>query len=635
MKKIIFTISFIFLTHFCFSQKKEITLEDIFQKNTFAVKRIQGIRPMKNGEHYTTQSGQKEQYIVMYEYKTGNAVDTVLKSSWLKNPGQHSGIEIEDYQFSLDESKILITSESEQIYRHSTRENYYIYDRKSKTTTFISANGKQMYAEFSPDGRKIGFARDNNLFAYDIASKKETQVTADGKVNNIINGSTDWVYEEEFSFDKAWFWSPDGSKIAYYRFDESNVNEVSMNKYGTLYPTEYKFKYPKAGEENAKVQIFIYDVKTTLKQMVDLGNDYEYIPRIKWTQSFQPIQIGSDIKSPLLSVQRMNRLQNKLELLLAYPFSGQIKTILIETSDTYIEISDNLTFLPNGNEFIWSSEKDGFNHLYLYEMNGNMMYQITKGNWDVLEMKGYDEKKKTLYYLSTEISPNNRNLYSISLDGTNKKKLSPIPGTDDADFNTTFTYYIHTYTNANRPPVIVLRTADGAEVRTLEDNTELLRKTNDYNLTAKEFFKFKTIDGTELNGWMMKPASPQPLSKGEGQKYPVLMFVYGGPGINTVNDTWDRDYFWYQMICANGYIIVSVDNRGTGGRGKKFRDCTYKQLGKIETEDQIEAAKYLATLSYVNKNRIGIWGWSYGGYMSSLCIMKGADVFNMAMAVGA
>ncbi|MBI4945183.1 MAG: S9 family peptidase [Bacteroidetes bacterium] len=636
MKKI-FPLCFLLFTLCSFAQKKEITLEDIWQNKTFAVKRIQGTRSMKNGEHYTTLDNNR---IVMYEYKTGNAVDTVLKGEWLtslvgiSNPDQHSIISIEDYQFSSDESKILITSGSEQIYRHSTRENYYIYDRKNKTTTFISSNGKQMYAEFSSDGSKIGFARDNNLFVYDIASKKETQITTDGKVNNIINGSTDWVYEEEFGFDKAWFWSPDGSKIAYYRFDESNVKEFSMNKYGTLYPTEYKFKYPKAGEENAKVQIYIYDIGTTLKQMVDLGKDYEYIPRIKWTQTFQPLQAGSDIKVSVLSVQRMNRLQNKLELLLAYSFSGQTKTILTETSDTYIEITDNLSFLPNGNEFIWSSDRDGYDHLYLYDMSGNMINQITKGNWDVMEMKGYDEKKQVVYYLSSEASATDKNLYSISLDGSNKKKLSNLPGTDEADFNTTFTYYTHTYTNANRPPTIVLRTADGAEVRTLESNTELLIKLNDYNLVTKEFFKFKTSDGTELNGWMMKPTAPLVgISNPDQHKYPVLMYVYGGPGINTVNNTWDKDYMWYQMLCAKGYMIVSVDNRGTGERGAEFKKTTYKQLGKLETEDQISAAKYLGTLPYVDAKRIGIWGWSYGGYMSSLSILKGADVFKMAMAV--
>ncbi len=619
MKRIIYILVLFSIQLFA-QQKQEITLEDLFQKNTFAVKRVYGIRSMNNGEHYTTQGANASgSFVVKYEYKSGKAVDTVLKSSWIAPAlkGATGNAEIEDYQFSSDENKLLISSASEPIYRHSTRANYYIYDIKTKTTTFISANGKQMYAEFSPDGKNIGFVRDNNLYVYDVASGKETAITNDGKWNSIINGATDWVYEEEFSFAKAWQWSPDGSKIAYYRFDESKVKEYNFIKYGTLYPTDYSYKYPKAGEENSKVQIYFYDVKSGNKVMADLGNEYEYIPRIKWTTH-----------SNSLSVQRMNRLQNKLELLLADATSGKTKTLLSENSDTYIEISDNLTFLPNGQEFIWSSEKDGFNHFYLYEMTGQLVYQITKGNWDVVEMKGYDEKNKIIYYTSTEISPTEKNLYSISLDGQTRKKLSPLQGTDDGEFNSTFTFYIHTYTNANRPPAIVLRSANGTEVRTLEDNTVLLKKLNDYNLTTKEFFKIKTSGGTELNAWKMLP-----LNFDEKKKYPVLMTVYGGPGINTVNDTWERDYMWYQMLCSKGYIIVSVDNRGTGGRGKKFRDCTYKQLGKFETEDQIEAAKYLGTLPFVDKSRIGIWGWSYGGYMSALCITKGADVFKSAIAV--
>lgn len=609
---------------------KQITLEDIYQKNYFGAKRIFGIRSMNNGEHYTTSGGNfSEQFIVKYEYKTGNAVDTILKNTWLKVKGKDAVISMEGYEFNKDETKVLVSSESEQIYRHSTKEDYYIYDIRSKTTTFISSAGKQMFAEFSPDGKKIGFCRDNNLFVYDIASGKETKVTLDGKANNIINGSTDWVYEEEFSFDKAWFWSPDGSKIAYYRFDESKVKEFSMNKYGTLYPSQYKFKYPKAGEDNSKVQIYIYDIRSGSRVMADLGQEYEYVPRIKWTNN-----------PNFLSIQRMNRLQNKLELLFADASNGKTKVILTETSDTYIEISDDLTFLPAGSDpagFIWTSDRDGYNHLYLHDMNGILTYQITKGAWDVMDFIGYDDKNKIFYYTSTEISPTDKNLYSVSLEGTNKKKMSPLAGFDDAAFNSTFTYYIHTQASANRPPATVLRTADGAEVRILEDNTTLLRKTNDYSLVTKEFFKFTTTDGTELNGWMMKPVTPAEKSKGSPKggepRFPVLMFVYGGPGSNTVKNTWDRDYFWYQMLCQKGYMVVSVDNRGTGGRGAKFKKCTYKQLGKYETEDQIEAAKYLGTLPYVDKSRIGIWGWSYGGYMSSLCITKGADVFKMAMAV--
>lgn len=670
MRKILlFLLVFLFLAYLSFSQekkvkekkaaspkkteaapviaKKDISLEDIYQKNYFAVKRIQGIRSMKNGEHYTTLGyTANEQFIVKYEYKTGNPVDTILKNSWLKVKGKDAVISFEGYDFSNDEAKLLLSSESEQIYRHSTREYYYIYDIASKTTTFMSAAGKQMLAEFSPDGKKIGFVRDNNLFMYDVASGKETRVTAEGKLNSVINGTTDWVYEEEFSFDKAWFWSPDGSKLAYYRFDESKVKEFSMNKYGTLYPTDYKFKYPKAGEDNSKVAIWVYDVKNGTRVMADMGTEYEYIPRIKWTNS-----------SNLISIQRLNRLQNKLELLFTDATTGKSRVVLTETSDTYVDVSDDLAFLPSNSDptgFIWSSDRDGYNHLYLHDMNGILTYQITKGNWDVMNFVGYDDKNKIFYYTSTEISPTDKNLYSITLDGTNKRKMSPLAGYDEAVFNSTFTYYIHTQSSANRPPTVALRTTDGAEVRTLEDNTTLLRKTNDYTLTTKEFFKFTTTDGTELNGWMMKPQPPLssarnvPLSPKGGKsgaqsppsgggggvgRYPVLMFVYGGPGSNTVKNSWDRDYFWYQMLCQKGYIIVSVDNRGTGGRGAVFKKCTYKQLGKLETEDQIEAAKYLCTLPFVDKSRIGIWGWSYGGYMSSLCVLKGADVFKMAMAV--
>ncbi|HET7819242.1 MAG TPA: S9 family peptidase [Bacteroidia bacterium] len=600
-----------------YAQKKEVTLEDIFKKNVFPVKKIEGIRSMKNGVHYSTLSTTpKEQCIVMYEYKTGNAIDTILKSSWLKSGS--ASIEIDDYQFSSDENKILISSASEKIYRHSTKENYYIYDRKNKTTTFISSNGKQMYAELSPNGDKIGFVRDNNLFVYDIASAKETAVTEDGKWNHVINGATDWVYEEEFSFAKGWFWSPDGSKISYYRFDESNVKEYSITKFeSNLYPLDYTYKYPKAGEENSKVDIYVYNVSAGSKQKINLGNEYEYIPRIKWTNS-----------SNLLSIQRMNRLQNKLDLLFADVVSGNVNTIISENSATYIEISDNLTFLPNGSEFIWSSENDGYNHLYLYNMSGKLINQITKGNWDVINFYGYDDKTKSIFYTSSALSPANQTLFSCKVNGSNVKQLFSEKGTDIAEFNSIFSYYILNHSDANTPPVTILCTADGKTVRTLENNSALTEKMKTYSLTRKELFSFKSSQGIELYGWKMLPQNFDAT-----KKYPVLMFVYGGPGKNTVNDMLERDYWWYQLLCSKGYIVVSVDNRGTQRRGRAFRECTYKQMGKLETEDQMEAAKYLGTLPYVDKSRIGIWGWSYGGFMASSCIFKGADIFKAAIAV--
>lgn len=626
MKKTIVAFILITLSSLTFSQK-QFTLEDVFSPS-FSPQRIHGIRSMKDGQHYTTlSSNSNEQFIVKYEYKTGNAVDTLLKSSWLIE-----NTIIDNYQFNHDESKILVSSEAEPIYRHSTKENYYLYDLKTKRATFISQNGKQMYAEFSPDGSKVGFVRDNNLYVYDIASAKETAITNDGKPNHIINGATDWVYEEEFSFDKAWQWSPDGNYIAYYRFDESNVKEFNMQKYGTLYPSDYRFKYPKAGEDNSKVEIYVYDLKQHSSVKVNFPSLYEYFPRIKWIPNAPLTDKNIGKEQNMLTIMGMNRLQNKLDLLIYNVKEKTVNNIISETSDTYIEVHDNLTFLSGRKEFLWTSERSGYNHIYLYTLDGDMLYPITHGKWDVIEIKGVDQKNDVIYYTSTEISPTQKSLYSVTLDGKVRKKLSPVPGTDDAQFSNTCSYYIHSYSNANRPPVIVLRNADGSEVRTLEDNTDLLKNLNGYALSTKEFFNFKTSNGTELNGWMMKPYSLLSEKKNK-VKFPVLMFVYGGPGSNTVKDTWDRDFIWYQYLCQQGYMIVSVDNRGTGGRGKKFRDCTYGQLGKLETEDQIEAAKYLSTLPYVDKKRIGIWGWSYGGYMSLLCILKGADYFKMAISV--
>lgn len=617
MKKLVL-LATLFIAIFSIAQK-QITLEDIYKNNVFFAKRVFGIRSMKNGIHYTTFSFApgKDPAIVKYEYKTGNVVDTILKSSVLKVEGEKIPISIESYEFSRDESKILISGGSEHIFRHSSVNNYYIYDLKNKTTTFISKNGKQMHAELSPAGDKIGFVRDRNLFIYDITSGKETQVTNDGETNKISNGASDWVYEEEFGFSKAWFWSPDGSKIAFYRFDESEVKEFVMTKYGTLYPTEYKFKYPKAGEANSKIAIYVYNVSTGKKVTLDLGNDYEYIPRIKWT-----------ITSSTLSVQRMNRLQNKLDLLLADTETGKINTILTESSDTYLDISDALIFLPDGKHFIWRSDRSGYNHLYLYSIEGKLVNQITKGNFDVISFYGFDERTQILFYTGTQKSATDKNLFSIKLDGTKSKQLYPGAGTDNADFNSTYSYYILTHSDGNHPPVVALYTSEGKMIRLLEDNATLTKNVSEYSFVKKEFFKIKTSNNLELNAWMIKPANFDAT-----KKYPILMYVYGGPGANTVNNTWDWDLPWYEMLSQKGYIIASVDNRGTGGRGVEFKKCTYKQLGKLEVEDQIDAAKYFGSIDYVDKGRIGIWGWSYGGFMSSLCIMKGSETFKAAIAV--
>ncbi|MFA4852126.1 MAG: S9 family peptidase [Bacteroidales bacterium] len=620
MKKLIILIFAIS----CFSSanaqvpKKEITLEDIWTSGTFYPKTMGDVVPMKDGEHYSML--ENDTMISEYEYKTGKKSKTIVRTSQLVPKGQkEEGISIDEYSFSPDESKILIGTGTERIYRYSTRMDYYIWDIKTEQLTKLSTGGKQRLASFSPDGSKIAFIRDNNLFIADISSGKEDQITTDGLYNNIIYGTPDWVYEEEFEFTKAYFWSPDGNKLAFYRFDESKVKEYDMVLYDSLYPTIYKYKYPKAGEDNSIVSILMYDLKTGKTQTMDIGTEKDqYIPRIKWTED-----------PDILSIQRMNRLQNKFEILLADATDGTSKVIYIETNKYYIEITNNLIFLKDKRNFLLTSDKDGYNHIYLYDMQGKQVMQLTSGKWDVTEVKGVDEKNKIVYYISTEEAPMNRALYSVKLDGAEKTKISAKEGTNEPDFSEGYKYFINTYSNANTPPYVTINKMNGKEQKVIIDNSEIISAVKEYGFTSEDFFKFKTSENIELNGWIIKPPDFD-----ANKKYPVFMYVYGGPGVQTVENNWGYvDFAWAEMLAQKGYIVVSVDNRGTGSRGEEFKKCTYGQLGKLETIDQIEAAKYLGSLAYVDKSRIGIWGWSYGGYITALCMTKGADYFKVGIAV--
>ncbi len=619
MKKLLF-IGFAFLlVNTINAQKKDITLDDIWKTGTFRANGVYGLESMNDGSHYTTI---EDGAILRFEYAKESKPDTILKQSKLIVNGKE--INIDSYQFSPDENKLLISTETEKIYRHSTRENYFVYDRKTKSLTKVSEGEKQMYATFSPDGSKVGFVRGNNIFIKDIASGKETQVTFDGKQNNIINGATDWVHEEEFAFSVAYFWNKDSKKIAYYKFDESKVKEFSFNEFnGNLYPAEYKFKYPKAGEDNSLVTIHVYDLATTSDKLMDIGTvTDQYIPRVKWTQD-----------ANILSIVRMNRHQNKLDLLMANASNGTTSVVYTESSDTYIDIhegeGDYVYFTADNKDFMIMSELDGYNHLYLYDMKGKLVNQITKGNWDVVKFCGIDEKTKTIFYTASETTATEKDLYSIKLDGIEKKKISTTKGTNNAQFSSGMKYYINTFSDANSPNIISICDSKGKQIRVLENNSSLNTLMGNYNLSKKELFMFKTSEGIELNAWMIKP-----LNFDSKKKYPVFLTFYGGPGNNVVNNSFDgRDYFWHQMLAQKGYIVMCVDNRGTMYRGKAFKNGTFKQLGKLEVEDQIETAKYLGTLPYVDKNRIGTFGWSFGGYLSSLCITKGADYFKMAIAV--
>lgn len=614
MKHFIY-LSLTFFVCIAASAQKQITLEDIWSKYVFRSKPVLGLMSMKDGEHYTVQEGDD---INQYSYSDQNKVKTIFS---LKDAGTTYPVKsIDEYEFSENETKILFNTEAEPIYRHSFKASYYVWDIAKKTLISVSTSGKQQLATFSKDGNMVAFMRENNLYIKDLQKDKEIQVTTDGKVNFIINGAPDWVYEEEFSFSKAFEWSPDGKKLAFYKFDESQVKEYDIINYGSLYPENYRYKYPKAGEKNSDVSIHVFDVATSLTKQIEIGQEKDqYIPRIKWT------------KDPnVLSFIRLNRLQNKFELLLADANSGKSHTILTETDKFYVEIPDKdfIYFTDDKKDFLITSEKDGFTHIYLYGINGTLKKQITKGSFEVKEFMGYDEKKKVVYFSSNEQSPLRKDVYSIGTNGENKKRLTQKEGSNNADFSATFKYFTNNYSNADTPPYITINDANGKEIRLLEGNSSLKEKLKDYGFAKKEFIKFKTSEGDELNAWIIKP-----VNFDASKKYPVFMYLYGGPGSQEVKDEWDYHVTWFQMLSQKGYIVACVDNRGTGGRGAAFKKMTYGQLGKYETVDQIESAKYFGSLPYVDAKRIGIFGWSYGGYMSTLCLTKGADFFKMAIAV--
>ena len=611
----LFLAGFIILPLSLSLAQRQITIDDIWTNGTYRTKGVPGFRFMNDGHHYTAL---KDNNILRYDLTTGDLTDTILKVSSLSLPAEEK--EIDDYAFSDDESQILLNTGTEAIYRHSTREWTYVFNRLSGKVVKLTEGSKQMHATFSPDGKKIAYVSDNDLYYKDLASGKITRVTTDGEVNHIINGSCDWVYEEEFSFTKAFAWSPDSRHLAYYRFDETAVKEFTMTNYtGELYPEMETFKYPKVGMDNSKVSVHIFDTQSANNITVDRNSDPNgYIPRIKWT------------KDPSkLCVFWMNRHQNHLELLLANATTGQTSLMLQEDNKYYIDIHDNLTFLSEDDCFVWTSEQDGYNHIYLYGMDGKLKKQLTSGPWEVTAFYGVDEKNKTVYFQADKKSPLEREIYSVDLKGNNQKIIKGDPGTNSAAYSTTFDLFVWTHSGMNTPPVFSINDRKGNTVRMLEDNKNLAKLQDECKVQPVEFFKFTTSEGVELNGYQIKPYDFDP-----SRKYPVFMYLYGGPGSQEVLNDWiGSDYWWFQSLAQQGYIIACVDNRGTGGRGEEFKKMTYLQLGHYETIDQIEAAKYLGKLPYADPARIGIFGWSYGGYMSSLCLLKGNDVFNSAIAV--
>ncbi len=621
MKKMLLLLTSVWMSFLTTAQDSLLTVDDIFGRRLFTARMVTGFKSMNNGIHYTLSKMNdmtRTSDILRYEYKTGKLIDTILQGVSLIWNGQP--LLWTDYDFDASEMRLLLTANEEPIYRHSTRADFFIYDLKKKKLEPLSDKGKQMFASFSPDGNKVAFVRDNNIFIRDLVNHRELQITFDGRKNEIINGACDWVYEEEFSFDKAYEWSPDGKRIAYYKFDESHVREFTLTFYDTLYPREERYKYPKAGEDNSLVSIHIYELASGKTIRAGIGYDKNiYIPRIRWMADPNK-----------LCIMRLNRHQNKLELLACNAATGIALPFYTETNDRYIdiEINDNMHFTSDGQFFFWLRPEKGYTHLFKLDMKGNVVMQLTRGQYDVTRFYGYDEQTRTCYHASAEVSPHERQIYSITESGK-KKLLSRANGTNSAQFSTGFKYFINTWSDANTPYVCELYSSTGRFIRTLEDNQPLKERMKKYRLSSKTFFTFTTTQGVQLNGWMIKP-----VDFDERKKYPVLQYMYGGPGSNTVNNAWEgSNYFFWQLLAQKGYLVVSVDNRGTGARGEEFQKCTYLNLGKLETIDQIETARYLTTLPYVDKDRIGAFGWSFGGYLVSLLMTKGADYFKAGIAV--
>ena len=598
-------ISCVVFSVFTLNSAQEITLNKI-HSGYYRTEFIYGINSMNDGEHYTVL---EKDGIVKYSYKTGKKIETILEAK------------IQDYTFSHDESKVLVLNEQQPIYRHSFLGKYHVVNlsKNGKITALNNGNWVQE-PKFSPDGRFVAFISGNNLYYQDLSSEKITQITFDGEKNKIINGLADWVYEEEFGHADMYQWTKNSESLVFVKFDESQVKEMNMQVFnGNLYPQDFRFKYPKAGEENSKVSVYAYDLKLNKSTQINLANfETYYIPQV--FQTAQPNEIA---------IATSNRHQNKLEIIKINTKNHSTKKILTETDAAWIE-TDNLSleFLED-NSFLWASERDGFRHFYWYTPDGKLKKQITKGNWEITDYYGFSPKNSEILVQTTEKGSTNRVVSKINIKTGKKQIVSELNGTNNADFSKSFQYFINTHSSAEQPNTYTLRDFNGKTLRELQNNNSALKKLQSDGFVTKEFFQIPNKNGDQMNAWMIKPKDFSP-----NKKYPVLMFQYSGPGSQQVSNAWDgRNTIWFNLLAQKGYIVLCVDGRGTGYRGTKYKKATYKNLGKYEIEDQIAAAQWIGSQSFVDAGRIGIFGWSFGGYMASLAMTKGADVFKVGIAV--
>lgn len=603
-----------------------ILLKDVVS-GSYTEQSLRGVRALHDGESFARIS-EDGKSIIRYSFKTGAQTGVLFDATVAKGQKVRN---IDDYILSPDENRILIQTATEHIYRHSKKAEYLIYNVQNKTIEELSKNGKQQEPLFSRDGNQIAFVRDGNLFLVKLLfNNAESQVTKDGKMNEVINGLPDWVNEEEFSFSRAFDFSSDGTMLAWVRYDESKVPIFHIPLYKGLepaktqfadYPGTYDYKYPVAGAVNSSVAVYSYDIKSHVARKIDLPLDADgYIPRIKFTDT--PNQ---------LAVVTLNRHQSEMNLYMCNARSRVCKLILKEKDEKYVKENAYLSLRFYGDHFILMSDRSGQNQLYWYTTTGQLEKQLTNGKFEVTAFYDYDSKDGSFYYQAKDGSALRTAVFNVNLKGKTKK-LSAQSGSNDAIFSDGGKYFLLVFSNLNTPPVTSLCNNEGKTEKVLITNEQLKQRLQGCDMAQKEFFTFKTTDGIELNGWMMKPANFE-----AGKKYPVILYQYSGPGSQEVKDSWSTGFFsgglYESYLCGKGFIVACVDGRGTGGKGAAFEKCTYQHLGYFESHDQVEAAQYVGGLPYVDKDNIGIWGWSYGGFNTLMSMSQDTPAFKAGVAV--
>jgi dipeptidyl-peptidase-4 len=599
--------------------QQELTVERVIGSGEFQPDGLPSLAWTPDGEAFTWLQRRPESPVpdLLREEAGSGRRSVVIDGSTLVPPGESRPLEIEGYQWGPNGRRMLLYTRTQRVWRLNTKGVYFVYDvEDGELRPLSTAFGWQQFAKFSPDGRRVAFVRENDLFVVELESMEERRLTSSGS-EMIINGTFDWVYEEELGLRDGWRWSPDSRKIAYWQLDQTPIRTFNMIDDLELYSRPIPLPYPKAGDPNSVARIGVLDLASGETTWMDTGDNPDvYLARMEWAETPSEIVI-----------QRMNRHQNRIDVLLADVGTGQARVLFTEESGTWVDVDDDMTWVEDGSRFVWTSERDGFEHIYLYDRDGTLVRQLTEGEWVAGSPQAVTDE--WVYFTAARETPLGRQLYRVALAGGEPERLTEGPGWHGADVSPTGAYFVDSWSQAGDPPRYTLRAGDGTAVRGMVTNDDLRERLGRLDLQAPEFFEIETPGGVTLNAWRILPPGFDATLE-----YPVVMYVYGGPGSQTVTDSWGGGrYLWHQLLAQRGYVVVSVDNRGTGARGTAFKNATYLQLGRIETDDQVAAARWIGAQPWADADRIGIWGWSYGGFMTLMALTAGEGVFAAGVSV--